>query len=451
MEAIYFILLGFIFIGLIIVCKKESRFLFWAAFLIPLNSVVFEWHVLFTFAKLIFIIAIINRLLHHGSSGQTGNSKESNISLYGWLIGFLFFGTILTLGWMILDPGSLLDSRAIARYAVQLSGFITLWGLAFVGLWFVKTSADLRAAINGFISGNLLNAFTGFYQIIALRFHLPWLKGFWIVRQADYLNPEIAREQWSYMVSGALPRLSGLGGEPKHAAANLIVALILLLSLYIFDKGFRISHIKIKISVLLLALALTFSVGSWVSFVVTLAYLAIQGLLARKAEAIKVMILVIAIGTGLGLFAGQRFIGDVRNKYVGYKLSSQSLEKYGDWKIFSYLIENPASLIFGHGSGGSDSLQPKSILVGPKRKLITTPRYCLTQIVFEQGIVGLMLVLTIAIIWATALFRAGFPAFGHFVLGGFLVTLVSHMTVLYGFLFLCGCMIASINKNTANQ
>jgi len=459
--AIYLIIQGIIFLWLFISTTRRARFLYWAAFLIPLNSVSLEWLSLWTWAKLVFLIGAIGWVLHAHrwvlrGRGRAPRRADLRVGVFG--LGhfrlFLAYSLLLTIGWMFYDYAVGLRfssaeslgwgvAQSTMRYPVQLFSFFTQWGLVLIGIWFTKAPGDLAAAIRGFVHGNLVNAVTGLYQIGAISLGLPWLRGHWILRTPAF-NPSVTAEAGAFLGGMTIPRLSGLGGEPKHAGANFVVALFLLLIISTFQRRehFGIKNVSLVTAVLFLALILTFSLGSWVAFSVAVSYIVLASLFSRRIQIVRSLLVLTVIGVLLLVVVGTDLLSVARDHYVRPRLSEKTVSKYTDSKVLALFGENPLSLVIGRGAGGGDFLLLDSISAGGHP---VSSAYTFTRFLPEAGVVGLLMVLLLAVRWSRFLFKTHLLAHGHFILGGFIVAMASHVVFLYGFLLLCGGIVARGN------
>ena len=262
----------FVFIFLLSKINNRSELLFWFSFLIPLISISFETIVLLYWAKVMFPIVMIVYFVQKFFGNQYKiSSKDFNYLSYFFIYSFSV-GIFLLLNdslFIFDNLNTLLQSSS--RYIISFTLFVFVYGLIFIGLWFCRNLSDYSNLIKGFIYGNVLNLFLMLYQFIAFYAKIPWLKGFWIMRLPEH----IGNSSLSFIsLSGlSIPRLSGFGGEPKHAGTNLCIALFLLVIIRFYPISiFSPNRLKFLIAVTSLGIIMTFSVSAYIGLLIITTY-----------------------------------------------------------------------------------------------------------------------------------------------------------------------------------
>jgi len=453
-EAIYLFIQGCILVLLFSIAGKRARFLYWAAFLIPLQSVSFEWLTLFTWAKLIFPISIIIFLLHPFYR----SNEPSFIPGKYLLVCFLLYVGVLTFGWMVYDytcgfryefartMGAGI-AQSTFRYPIQLAHFFFIWGLLLTGIWFGHNSDDVVATIRGYIAGNLFNVITGLYQVAAYYLSLPWFRGGWIMRAPQY-NPDVFQTYIVQLGGIVVPRLSGLGGEPKYAGINFVLALFLVLCWQSFLQGLpRMKHWRRDTLLLILGIFMTFSVGAWFAIILCFTYLFFASITTGRVKSFGVLgfgIVFISISL---LLIGEATLTNLFEIYISPKINLEEgrggLASYLDTSLMYFFLENPFGLLVGNGAGGAEYALQSVDSWFLRGRFSVAPAYTLTRLIGDVGIVGILMLIALFMKWERFLFKHKFTAYGHIVTGGFLLIMFGHYTGLYGILLVIGAIIGA--------
>ena len=80
----------------------------------------------------------------------------------------------------------------------------------------------------------------------------------------------------------SIPRLSGFGGEPKHAGTNLCIALLLVIIRFYPISIFSPNRLKFLIAVTSLGIIMTFSVSAYIGLLIITTLLFIDSTTIRK-------------------------------------------------------------------------------------------------------------------------------------------------------------------------
>lgn len=440
--------------------KKEGRFLYLIAFLIPLMSLSVNIGVLLTWQRMIFPLAIIALILgkHHSTI---------NMRVMRFLLLFLVYATIVTILTALLDYdtgksyrlGEALGwgpAQAKYRYWIQLATTISIWGVALIPAWFMHSDKDLISIINGYINGNLVSVLVGFYQILAIRLGLPGSNFNWFIGA----EKGVFRDTGAYDVFGSqIYRLSGLSGEPKHSGSFILSALILILVIEFFaPPRFRVQKAGIKILIFLTGILLTFSSGSWLVVIIVLGILLVSAMLRGRRIAFSYALLIGLLGLFLVLFLGINMVSSA----VEYRVSGrfrdglESIAQYEpkDGAFIYFAQENPDKLLWGSGAGGLDfRLIPYLYELNPiflQRGGTVTPTYFYTRFLGEFGFIGLILLLGLVIDWIKAIPVNSDYAWGRtFIVVGTIALVATSSVSLMGYLLIAAAIAVRSVQNTA--
>lgn len=452
--AVFTYLLLHTFIGAILVLgglRENRRFLYVAGFLIPLQGLTFDFFVNFSWYKLIFPAAILVVLLR----GKIKPIQIPNRPLLYFLMFYMgavsiffgiythFFTPLISitqgLGWGL--------AQTTYRYHVQFVTYLFVWGLAFVGFWFVRSRSDLVAVMKGYVGGSLLSICSGFYQIVAVAFDLPWF------RSLDYTRFLTERLTTVNVVIGdiSINRLYGLGGEPKHTAGYTVIAIALLAALML-EKRSPIKHSFLIMQILVMGVILTGSTSGWLGLLIVLTYFSLQAIRQREPRRVlgylfvPVTFLLVLTAT-LGGASTRSFYESRMTSRLSGGLDSFAANEYKDGALIAYAKEYPSSMIFGHGAGGVDF---RLLPYAEMRFLIRgamTPAYLLTRTLGDFGIVGVMTLLFLMVRWAVFTKEHGEKQYSNFIVAGLISLVFIPYVAFAGYLLIVSCMVASVSAS----
>lgn len=428
---------------------NKGRFLYLATFLIPLQGLSFNAGITLSWYKVLFLIAFLGYLL---KSERINRKSFPGISL---IILYFAYVVVLTLAQWVLDSytgvskiGEILgwgSAQSAYRYPVQLLTFICIWGLMIVGVLYKITNIELSKVVNGYIDGNIFSILVGIYQMFASYFGLPAIKG---LNFTGFLTDDLLNRA-TISVSGFtsnIPRLYGLGGEPKHTASFAGIAVALVLS-HIFVSDFRyIRYIKIKIVILLLGMILTASSGAWIGLLVILGYFGIVGLFKFSG---RMSLALIFLYVMFVLFSNS-ISNDVFSSIYKQRISDRLIDLNSliiyepkDAAFILYAQDHAQNLIFGHGTGGIDfelvRYTPENFLL---QGATLTPAYLITRLLGDIGICGMGLFALAWTSWFVFLRKKQDVAALHFLVAGGLALLVTTQVSLAGYLIVSSAMIS---------
>jgi hypothetical protein len=345
-----------------------DRFIFIGAFILPFHAIAIDVGVLLTLDKCFALIGLM--LL----ATRRMPPRRQWQGLFHLMIGYM---TALTLAlystgaidkWVRYAHGMGWGAgQSTFRLPVQLVSQLIIWLLLPIGYALGRGPQ----AVNGFLWGTLSNAFIGFYQILAAFKGLPWLPPEVLTRLSGTGGGQFQIQH------SDLYRLSGLAGEPKHAAACIVFAMVLLLCLPITGR-------KWKISVLSVALLLTMSTSGWAAFaLIYLVYLISRRKILQLSFAAALVLLVILAAQVSSTVA---FV--IQSRIVERAADPEYFEPK-DAAIFDIAQHNPELFLTGAGAGGSDFFVMRSIKTSMLEKNGTvSATYLLTCTLGDYGVVG---------------------------------------------------------------
>jgi len=450
-------------VGFAVITSKQ-RLLWLTGFLLPLSGLMLVLGVRLSWPQVLpFILALVVFARHREKAVSQFPASGTLLLLLALGVGlalwFFAFSEDVTQTMLQLRAEGLGIGQNELRYPVQIVSFVTPWIMLVASYALVETDDDLKAALNGFVIGNLVSIGVGLYQSTAQGMGLPWFE-----------NPELAEavqgklglgeELRTFWVRGGLgfARLHGLGGEPKHTAAFAVMAITLLASQAMFS-----TQRTTKIWPLLLLFAgiiLTMSTSSWIGLIVASVGLAIFSMSSRHSvsryrTASRALTSVATLSV---FFLGVFWISDaadldniIENRLLGRLQSATSVANFEpkDTEFLSYLAGHPETAFFGFGPGGASFKLAPTGSEGPALGGAVTPTYTLTRVLSEVGLVGLLLMSSMFFVWRKRL-RSPSSAVGCcFVTVQGILILVQPMWVLPAYLFLVGAFLG--NASFSNQ
>ena len=213
-------------------------------------------------------------------------------------------------------------------YGHMIIQFFVVVGLVvnfFLLTFLVKTQREVGLFINGFLVGNFVSVVFGCIQFVS--------------------------GTGKYHVHG---RMNGLGGEPRHFAAFLSLALIIILANYLSKNPLRIRGTRLMVPVFLMGLFLSFSTSAWLGFTVAIVALLILSKRMKRAHKICAVIIILIFPVLLASETVQAALQlrlFERMKSLDYFLYFAPK----DALVIKLLAEEWWILLFGAGAGGTDS------------------------------------------------------------------------------------------------
>jgi hypothetical protein len=372
MTFVFFAVAALIVAALCVAAVQDyNRFVFLGAFILPLHAIAIDIGVLLTLDK---CFALIGFILF---AARPMPARREWLTAFWLMIGYM---TALTL--IIFSTGAIDSSIRYAhgmgwgpaqstfRLPVQLVTQIAIWLFLPIGYSLGRGAQ----AVSGFLWGTLCNAGLGIYQVIAAVKGLPWLPPEVLTRLSGSGGGQFQIQH------SDLYRLSGLAGEPKHAAAGFVFAIVLLLCLPIAGKEW-------KIAVLGVALLLTMSTSGWAAF--ALIYLVYLISRRKYFQLSLAALLVFFVLMATQLSNTVAFV--VQTRIVERAADPEHFEPK-DAAIFDIAKHNPQVLLTGAGAGGSDFFVMRSIKTSMLELNGTvSPTYLLTGTIGDYGILGVCL------------------------------------------------------------
>ena len=378
------------------------------AFLLPLSGLTYTAGVNWNWTRLLGPILAFGMVIH-GTFPRITRVPGLN-----WLMAFLLYAAFLSFFFWQLYPDILplverarligwgrgqTELRYVVQYAVLAFNCCFLLG----AVAFTRSTEDRDAALQAFVNGCLISVLVGLYQAIAQANGLPWITP--KEELAGFLGSRRVINTYDIAAGIKMTRLFGLGGEPKHTAAFVALALAGLLSLALYERHTRVP--RVKIAVLLLGLILTLSTSGLLAFLLlcVLMLRSRQLLVSRNAgAALGALLLLVTLLVGLSLVLGEKTTSALVDSRLSTRLTGgfDTLRRYEgkDAAALELMWEEPDRVIFGHGSGGIDFhlIDRVPVLEREKQSMIT-PTYFLVRVVAEYGVFGLILVFGLGLTW----------------------------------------------------
>ncbi|ABF42148.1 hypothetical protein Acid345_3147 [Candidatus Koribacter versatilis Ellin345] len=374
MIAIYYIACVLIALSLCTLAfNNQDKFTFLAAFLLPFQGIGVEIGVLLNFEKIIAVLFVVTALMFY----RARTARQTWFYAFAVLLGYMFTLTLIMFvgGGLDLQINHAMNAGwGTAQTTFRLPVQIASQGFT----WMLLPTACLLAirpscVIYGFVWGNVCNALFGFYQVLAAVFGLPWLP-------EEILTKLSGENGGQFQVQHTdLFRLSGLAGEPKHAAAAFVFAILILM-------WFPVEGKKWKISVLGVALVLTLSTSGWVAFFVAFALT----MLYRKKMVPFLVAGTLLLVIGVGYVVSDQ-VNFIVNDRVLLRLADPSSFEYKDSAILDVAREDPEILITGVGAGGIDFYLMRWVREDQLERGSVSPTYIGTEILGDYGLIGIVL------------------------------------------------------------
>jgi len=420
---------------------NSRRFLFACAFLLPLQGLAIDLGVLLNWSKLVLPIA----LLLHVLRARRPFSSLARLPGRYWYFLFLAYAVIVTLINIVLGThadaiklvAALGAGIAQSKYRlhVQLATTILSWGGIIAAALFTRDEHDADGAVKGLIAGGVFNAVFGIFGNIAERLHLPWI-GTVVAAQTEGMS--------SFNTAG---RLAGLAGEPKHAAAGFVFALLFL---FWVPKGVhseqRPQRVWVKASILILALLLTLSTSGMVAGAVALLF----NLLAAKKQSVAIFVTLGVTLLSFVLLLGSGLFYDVLQYRLVEKVSDPGRFEYKDAAFWKAAFDHPEGLILGSGAGGGD-LKLVSYLDQFYIQKGISPGYLLDEMLGDFGIIGVGLVG--CFVWKVLAYLRRSPDKSLFrlILSGVFVSLLVPRFSIWGFVFVASSLVVAARSKSTQR
>ena len=416
---------------------NSRKFLFLCAFVLPLEGIAIDVGILVNWSKLVLPLAVLACIAR---SRNPFSLKTREPAMLLWA-AFLGYAVLITSAHMILHTYEEDTSTAIAlgwgpgqttyRLPVQLASTLLCWGVLFAATSFVRDKADFKAVIKGLIAGNVFNAIIGFYGIASGALGLPWF-GTIIGRDAPAVGRVVTES-----------RLSGLAGEPKHAAAGFVFALLLLLWTRRTHEFARCAQFfTAKAALLTVALLLTFSTSGWVAATVGLTYVQVVGRKALHGRAFRLLVLVLLACMVIAAVTSVTMFDEIVRSRILARAADPGRYEYKEKAFWQYAVQHPETLVFGNGAGGIDfKLIPytdAAYLAGST----PSPTYLVDDVLSDFGVIGL-LILSLAVgMTVKRLRRSRCPHLAYLIKAGALVALCVPRFSVWGFVFVVGAALS---------
>lgn len=383
--------------------RSPSKFPFLAGIVLPFYTIGFSSPVNIWPAMVVGPIGIAGAVFRGEGDRLWGLVRRSGLWLFaGWALVI----TALRVGedllsevpsWRAAAALGWAPAQAEYRLLVQMASFLAAWSAIVIGALYLPHTKCRYDVLRGIIVGAGLNAVLGLYQLASYRFGLPFPHN-WLSLTRE-LDAGAAAERLRLRTPGEtadLFRLCGLGGEPKHAAAVSLCALLCVLLLARRSTEFRGRYLVVG-GLLATAIVLTFSSSTWAvaPFSLTLAYAA-GGRLRARSAAVLVGLGGLAVGIGVGLFRANALPAAIFESRISSRatvdLEQLSLNEPRDAAMLDVLTSRAGALVFGHGAGGIDFRllsHPFLTYWVTTRSSTISPGYTGLRLLADFGLVGL--------------------------------------------------------------
>ncbi len=452
-------------VGFAVITSKQ-RLLWLTGFLLPLSGLMLVVGVRLSWPQVLPFVLLGVILL------QRREKRMSELPASGTLLLFLALGVGLALWFSAFSEDVMhtmlrLKAEGLGigqnelRYPVQVVSFITPWVMLAASYALVESDGDLKAALNGFVAGNIVSIGVGLYQSTAQGMGLPWFDSPELA-QAVQGKLGLVEDIRTYWVTSGLgfARLHGLGGEPKHTAAFAVMAITLLVSQAIFSP-WRGKTLWILL-LLFAGIVLSMSTSSWIGLAMASAGLAIFSMVSRHSASVykstsRVLAIVAVLSAFfLGIFwsidSGDRRV-ILAERVEGRLESLQAIAHFEPKEavFLSYLADHPEHVFLGFGPGGASfRLAP----TGSESLALAgaiTPTYTLTRVLSEVGLVGVVLAGWMYLVWRKRLDSPSLATGFCFITVQGILVLVQPMWILPAYLFLVGAFLGNASASSRSR
>lgn len=422
---------------------KPRIFLSLTGFLIPMMSIQLSLGINILFLTLVGPLSLILVL-----SSPRKNKRPVRVSAYS---RFVTYVVVVSMIWMLLDyivlhryAQSEILGLAIAqtklKLPVQLLGFLCQLSAFWIVPMRARSISDISSATNGFVFGCLSSVSIGLLLSVTT--------GIGVIGRPSGANFQID--------GGAVSRIGGLSGEPKHLGAMLVIALTFCVSKYAYSRHLKNRTRQLtSITVLAIGLFLTYSTSAWLGFAVALVLLVSIGVWTseQKSTSKRRQYLAIIVVLLVGIGSQANFISNMVQTRITKRVldkETSELEESKDNLVWDIYSDRPFFALIGFGMGGTDFEALPYFLNDPKYAAHhqygrpPTPATNGMRLLGDIGIIGLLL-LSLAILEISKKLRvAGNHVLAMFGISGLAGLMFVSMNAVSAYLFLVGAGVASL-------
>jgi hypothetical protein len=317
------------------VLKKSSRLMYMLGFLIPLYSLSIRFFIEWSWYKLIpfiFLVIIFTK------RRRKCLPRKDIFQLAAVLISYMLVITLYNY-FLNIESGRFFYAVEAGQYYLRTYGHMIVQFVVIVAAllqfffspYLIKSKKDVDAFVNGFIGGNIISVMFGVIQYAAYRLNMRY----------EWLN-----------IVGSPFRMSGLGGEPRHFGAFLLLALLILIANYLSNRSITIKNTLGKGGILAGGLFFSLSTSAWLGFLGGISMLFLFTFkLRRTLQIIAISFALIAL-----LIFSNNFMQIVNDRFLTRMESLDYLLYFApkDGIVLKLISNNLRVCLLGTGSGGSD-------------------------------------------------------------------------------------------------
>lgn len=309
--------------------KKSNRLIYMLGFLIPLYSLSIRFFVEWSWYKLIpfiFLVIIVTK------RRRKCPPRKDIFQLAAVLISYMLVITLYNY-FLNIESGRFFYAIEAGQYYLRTYGHMIVQFVVIVAVllqfffspYLIKSKKDVDAFVNGFIGGNIISVMAGVVQYTSYR-----LVGY----------------------SSGIFRMSGLGGEPRHFGAFLLLAFFILLVNYLSKKPITIKNTWVKGGILAVGLFFSLSTSAYLGFLggILIIYLFTVNL-KKSAKIIAIFLFIFALSIYSNNFK------QIVNDRLFSRMESLNYLLYfapKDGIALKLISDNLRVCLLGTGSGGSD-------------------------------------------------------------------------------------------------
>ena len=309
--------------------KESNRLIYMLGFLIPLYSLSISFFVEWSWYKLIPFIFLV---LIFTKRRRKCSPRKDIFQLATVLICYMLVITSYNY-FLNMESGRFYYAVEAGQYYLRTYGHMIVQFVVivaallqlFLSPYLIKSKKDVDAFVNGFIGGNIISVMAGVVQYA-------------LYRLAGY--------------SSGIFRMSGLGGEPRHFGAFLLLAFFILLVNYLSKKPITIKNTWVKGGILAVGLFFSLSTSAYLGFLGGILVIFLFTVnLKRVGKIIAIFLFIFILSMCSNNFR------QIMNDRLLRRMESLNYTLYfvpKDGIALKLISDNLRVCLLGTGSGGSD-------------------------------------------------------------------------------------------------